>query len=302
MLRKFAWKSAMLSLMICLLATGLVLRPAAAAEAVKFRIEANGKPTYGSISLNEGETLQLSVVATDAQGTDRDVTKEAIFSTEYEEYFTIDPNGRLTARKETWPRSYRFTVSYGDWSSTISVTIRTPIPQFTDIENHWAREAIEWAAAMRVASGYGDNTFRPDETVSEAEFLAFLFRPRVDPAMLGIGNWVNSIYAYAELRNIPALGLTDPSARHEPITRARVAEIITAADGMHYTGDDAIQYVLGKGYASGKTGATIEGFQGEDHLTRAEALMFSYNLREVMPSINQRPAEPSPKSELPPLP
>ncbi|MBO8172326.1 MAG: S-layer homology domain-containing protein [Bacillaceae bacterium] len=46
----------------------------------------------------------------------------------------------------------------------------------TDIDNHWAKEAILKMAQEGIAKGYQDNTFRPDHTVTYAEAATFLKR------------------------------------------------------------------------------------------------------------------------------
>jgi len=47
---------------------------------------------------------------------------------------------------------------------------------FSDITNHWAGSAIRSIAAMGLASGYNDGTFRPDAEVTRAEFVVMLLR------------------------------------------------------------------------------------------------------------------------------
>lgn len=46
----------------------------------------------------------------------------------------------------------------------------------TDYANHWARENIDAAVEAGWISGYPDHTFRPDETVTRAMFVAMLAR------------------------------------------------------------------------------------------------------------------------------
>ena len=41
---------------------------------------------------------------------------------------------------------------------------------FKDLSSHWAKSNINTAAAKGIVSGYGDNTFRPDNTISRAAF------------------------------------------------------------------------------------------------------------------------------------
>lgn len=51
----------------------------------------------------------------------------------------------------------------------VSTTIR-----FADIQNHWARPFIEALAARRILNGYPDGTFRPNNSVTRAEFAAII--------------------------------------------------------------------------------------------------------------------------------
>jgi len=47
---------------------------------------------------------------------------------------------------------------------------------FTDIENHWAQEAIEEWTEAGLISGYDDGTFRPEQEITRAEFTALINR------------------------------------------------------------------------------------------------------------------------------
>ncbi len=45
---------------------------------------------------------------------------------------------------------------------------------FKDLENHWARDSINYAIEKGYASGYEDNTFKPNGKVTRAEFVSLL--------------------------------------------------------------------------------------------------------------------------------
>lgn len=47
---------------------------------------------------------------------------------------------------------------------------------FTDIENHWAKDYILKAVADKIVSGYPDNTFRPQNNTTRAEFASLANR------------------------------------------------------------------------------------------------------------------------------
>lgn len=172
---------------------------------------------------------------------------------------------------------------------------------FSDVpSNHWAYETIEWGYTNKVASGYEDGTFKPSNSVTEEEFLALLVRSfKGEDFSANGGKWSDPYYEIAKANNYPV-----SNTRDSKITRASVAEIIVGTQGKNYSGNDAIQYMLGKGLANGKTSGTIGGYAGKDTLTRAEAIQFIRNVlsnvssKELLP----RPTTPSPKEELPNLP
>lgn len=189
-----------------------------------------------------------------------------------------------------------------------SASVWAQAPSFTDIpSNHWAQQngAISWGTEKHIISGYGDGTFQPNRTVTEAEFLRMLislYLPTLDPNGT---DWTAPYYEQAKTLRYPLAGLDQASSRHSAITRTKVAEVIAAADGVHYTGDDAIHYVLGKKLAFGKVpGVTsIETYRGSDPLTRAEAVQFLKTAwQQGLTQGKARPEQPSDRAQLPPLP
>lgn len=54
----------------------------------------------------------------------------------------------------------------------------TPVPDtvFTDDKGHWAEATIKKAVADGIITGYSDNTFRPNQVVTRAEFVTILSR------------------------------------------------------------------------------------------------------------------------------
>ncbi|MEW6491100.1 MAG: S-layer homology domain-containing protein, partial [Cyanobacteriota bacterium] len=43
-------------------------------------------------------------------------------------------------------------------------------PPFSDIQNHWARSFIEALAERGIVSGFPDGSFRPNISMTRAEF------------------------------------------------------------------------------------------------------------------------------------
>jgi uncharacterized protein YkwD len=210
--------------------------------------------------------------------------------------------GTATVTASYENKTYSFKVTVTDKDSTDPVTSdRTSSNEtFSDIGSHWAKDTIIWAQKFNIIDGYPDGTFKPDGHVSEAEFLAMIFRMYPDSTK-GLDTdtltqaakqteiWSDRFYEYAEKFN---LGLqesaSNPALRDLAITRAKVAQIIAKLSGKNYTNDDdAIQFLLDSGYSQGKISATVEGYAGNDKLTRAEALQFLKNLKDKSFSITK---------------
>ncbi|WP_134703069.1 trypsin-like peptidase domain-containing protein [Ammoniphilus sp. YIM 78166] len=191
-------------------------------------------------------------------------------------------------------------------SSSHATTLATG---FKDVPPaHWAENAILWGKNTGMVKGYPDGTFRPAKQVSEAEFMVMLFEA-YQPAGLhsfkATRHWSDPYYLFAQSRNYPAQGYQKVEIRNLALNRERVAELIAGVDGVHFTGPQAIQYVLSKGYAKGKVPGvmSIEAFKGKDALTRAEAVQFVKNLTESgMQELKPRPVQATPQSQLPSLP
>jgi hypothetical protein len=45
---------------------------------------------------------------------------------------------------------------------------------FTDIDSHWAKECISQMAPRKLVSGYPDGSFRPNTTITRAEFAVLM--------------------------------------------------------------------------------------------------------------------------------
>lgn len=149
-------------------------------------------------------------------------------------------------------------------------------PKFADTSRHWASQTIDWAADLGIASGYTNGTFQPDKTVTEAEFLK-MFTTAIGTDIVQSGYWSDAYYVYAGEHGYTLRGFNESSARAAPIRRTAVAELFASAAGQDLKDNDAITYMLERGYSKGKTAPTLQGYQGADTLTRAEAVQFIKN-------------------------
>lgn len=179
---------------------------------------------------------------------------------------------------------------------------------FKDIDNHWAKTTIEWGVEKGIVKGYANGTFMPNQNVTEAEFIRMLVvgvtgKDLEDTYLTD--RWSDKYYNLLHFKNYPLMGYADLNLRNSYITRTQVAEIIASADGVNYTGDQAIQYVMGKKYALGriKGEQSIKSYMGHITITRAEVLQVIKNLNDHgMVELFDRPEALSSEAKLPKMP
>lgn len=158
--------------------------------------------------------------------------------------------------------------------------------KFSDVQNHWAKGSIQWAVAKDLAVGFPDGTFKPNRTLTEAEFVAMLVRvfdnsnedftriKQADDAKARPYHWTDHYYQVATEFNLPVNGGEHFKLRDKPVTRGMVANIITASLGKNFYENESIAYLYDKGLSNGKSSKTIDGFKPNEYLTRAEAVQF----------------------------
>jgi len=175
-----------------------------------------------------------------------------------------------------------------------------PDPIFGDIGRHWAKATIERAVAAGIVSGYPDGTFKPNQTVTRAEFAVMLIKaldPKGEGSTLAfadqakIGAWAQQAVARASQVGW-IKGYRDGSFRpNAEITRAEMAAMIASAMGKlpdasaatRFTDDNAIPK-WAKGAANALQDADLiqgkgsGGFDPFGKTTRAEAVTVIINL------------------------
>ncbi|MCR8636600.1 S-layer homology domain-containing protein [Paenibacillus radicis (ex Xue et al. 2023)] len=172
--------------------------------------------------------------------------------------------------------------------------------QLSDIAGHWSEANIKQAVSKGIVNGYPDGTFKPNHTVTRAEFAVMLMntlKPQGDGATLSfidaarIGTWAQKAVSQAFQANI-IKGYEDGSFRPEAeITRAEMAVMIANALGLVIesdieTGfaDDKDVPVWSKGaVAAMKKQKLVEGKGGNEFgpaasTTRAEAVTVLLNM------------------------
>ena len=178
-----------------------------------------------------------------------------------------------------------------------------------NMDKHWARRLFQWGISQNIINGYSDNSLKPDQVITEAEFLKMLYRAMgvaipnasANSAYLPSESWTEGPYRIAKLYNHPTSGEKNLAMRMKPITKQRVAEIISASQGVHYTGQYAVTYLIGNGLSNSKANSP-EQFDEKSTLSRAEALQWIRQLAfHGKLKINERPKVPTDLSLLPDL-
>lgn len=166
-------------------------------------------------------------------------------------------------------------------------------PALSDISGHWGKEAIAWAVEAGVVNGYPDGTFRPDSSVTEAQFIAMLFRsfPQQTPAE-SPPYWYSAYYDAAEAWHWPV----DETNANRAIRRGEVASIVSASLGKQLPPEEAAQYLLDIELAHGRLmpDGTVDFGVGL-MLTRAEAVQFIQNVAFAEHAIG--PADKRPQEQ-----
>jgi hypothetical protein len=170
---------------------------------------------------------------------------------------------------------------------------------FTDIETHWAKKWIEDAVKLGFVSGYEDGTFKPDRTITRAEFSKLMNNAlhTEKEASLSFTDVGSKEWFYKEVQKSVASGFfsgyeNNTFRPNNPIKREEVAKVVSSAITIgEAEGEDAtlltdystiqewakssVNAVYNKGYILGYP----EGvYRPEKALTRAEAVKIIYEI------------------------
>lgn len=175
----------------------------------------------------------------------------------------------------------------------IKNTIIVEEVNLTDISKHWAKDNIEYLVQRGGISGYPDGSFKPNNTISYAEFLKIALHSVSKPQSQGDGShWASGVFTDAERLDIVKRVEVPQYKWNEPITRYEMTRIMTRIvenilgekevdvngianimpDYKEVQGEKSFTYFVEqaymKGLIAGKTGGL---FEGNANGTRAEA-------------------------------
>ncbi|MGL5755742.1 MAG: S-layer homology domain-containing protein [Paraclostridium sp.] len=164
---------------------------------------------------------------------------------------------------------------------------------FIDINNHWAQDTIEMFSKNGNINGYSDKTFRPDNSITRAEFVKILngyFGLTKGSGKIfndTTNHWAKNQIDIAVTNGV-ANGISDTLfGPDEPITREQAAKMISnykKLDDNNYDklnkyadrnkvslwAESSVEGVLEAGYMQGYEDNT---FRPQNNITRAEAVV-----------------------------
>ncbi|MCL6460026.1 MAG: S-layer homology domain-containing protein, partial [Gorillibacterium sp.] len=158
---------------------------------------------------------------------------------------------------------------------------------FRDLPSkHWANDSIQWGLERAIVSGYPDGTFRQDEPVRQAEFLAMLVLLNSPDQPRKAQTWEQPFYDYAAKMSWNLSG-----NRFIILKRGQAAQMLAQAAGYSMSENESIQFMLDSQIVKGKTQPTLAGFAAAGSLTRAEAVQMLRTFSTVY--TEARKAEPT---------
>jgi L-asparaginase type II len=181
-----------------------------------------------------------------------------------------------------------------------------PIASLLDISGHWAEDAIKTAIAKGIVTGYPDSTFKPERSVTRAEFAVMLMKalkPQGEGTELKftdkekIGSWAVSSVSQAVKAGIIS-GYPDGTFRPDAIiTRSEMTKMIASAlklaveaNAITEFADNDVIPAWAKGSVKAvKDSAIIQGrggniFAPNEASTRAEAVTIMIQLPSISKS------------------
>ncbi|HHX14358.1 MAG TPA: hypothetical protein GX726_05335 [Clostridiales bacterium] len=119
----------------------------------------------------KGESLQLEAQFTPNNTTEQEVT----WSSSQPGVASVSTNGLVYGRN-LGVSVITLRSADGKYSATCQVTVAKDAVKFTDVSGHWAKSYIDEMATAGYINGYSDASFRPDRSITRAEFLSILMR------------------------------------------------------------------------------------------------------------------------------
>jgi len=107
------------------------------------------------------------------------------------------------------------------------ITTTTYASEFMDITNHWGKSNIDYLIGRGSINGYPDGTFRPDGTITRAEFVKIALGSVMSVEIATGEHWATEIFDEAINQEILKIGEMPESDWDKSITRYEMTMIMT---------------------------------------------------------------------------
>lgn len=267
---------------------------------------------YEELVMNPGSKLKIEAIAGYGDGTQRKPKETLAYSSSSPSGLKVSKEGVLEAVK---PGDYKVTLSFGSVRKVVPVKVfsrlknknypATDPAKAKDLNGHPDRAAIEWALRSGIAAADTKGNFRPNDTVTEAQFLIMLLRTyKVDDesyAPKKKKHAADGAYQVAKERGLLLFSTRagNASFRDKPMNRYRAAGLIASADGVNFDFTEAVDYVLARDYMRGTQGNQNSTFGSNDTITRAQAAVILMKLQSEMKQLVGAPSSITPRTKLP---
>ncbi|MFC6335220.1 S-layer homology domain-containing protein, partial [Paenibacillus septentrionalis] len=158
--------------------------------------------------------------------------------------------------------------------------VEAAVISFPDIKGHWAESSINNAVKKGYVGGYPDGSFRPENTLTRAEFMKMLVAALgLETKTGGSGKWYKPYIDTAIAEGIYKTGDFANEAYEKSLTRAEMATVIVRATGVE---DVEPKQGLYLATSKGLIGGTSPGeISADGFSTRAQAIVVIERLLSV---------------------
>ena len=240
-----------------------------------------------ALNLVTGASESLVATISPSNATNKDVE----WTSSNTNVATVDTTGKV---KGVSTGSAIITVKTKDGAkvATCNVTVKNPIA-INDINKHWAESTITDFISNGYINGYQDNTFRPNNSITRAEFIKIFNKyfglnkksgkTFKDTSTHWAKDEIDIAVTYGVINGYP----DNTFKPNEPITREQAAKIISNykkieddnydklnkykdATNVSTWAKNSVEGVLEQGYMNGYSDNT---FRPKNNITRAEAVV-----------------------------
>lgn len=156
------------------------------------------------------------------------------------------------------------------------------IPVITDTpKSHWAYDDISWAVKQGMLRGYENGSFRPENTLTESQFVSVLSKYYgLNTSLDGQSTSYNEDGAYIHLQkyNLPLKGYKNKAERQKPISRGVVAQVLSISKGGPKDVRGAVQFLQSNNLT---TAASFEAYNTSGSLRRTQISAFFKRMNDA---------------------